>query len=522
MNFLDKTIGWFSPRAGLKRARARAIMDILSKHEQRAYEGAKAGRRTDGWVTSGSDANAEIGAAASRLRARARDLVRNNPYAAHGVDSIESNVIGTGIIPRADPRTDRVWARWAEEADAKGQSDFYGLQGQVIRTVVESGSALVRRRIRRVEDGLAVPFQLEVMEPDYLDTTKTGTRSGPNYVDQGIEFDAQGRRRGYWLYRSHPGSNTMISVSPFESEFVPASEILHVFRPLRAGQINGVTWFAPAIIKMRDLDDYDEAELLRKKIEACLAAFVTTDDTGDTLGSAETDEDTGERVESFEPGMIKYLQAGRDVKFNDPKFGGGYAEYMRVQLHAIAASLGLTYELLTGDLSQVTFVSGRLGLLEFRRFIKRIQTQMLVPQLCLPVWNWFTELGMAAGALDQRRGRIGVMWTYPRFEAVEPLKDAMADLTRIRTGTLTLPEAISAHGYDPEDTFAEIAATNKKLDDLGIVLDCDPRKVAKSGSLQKEDGGSEPNPDSERDVIEVMMSSEVEGEVFGKPNGSGL
>lgn len=528
MNFLDKTIGWFAPRAGLKRARARAVIDILDKHGRRSYEGAKAGRRTDGWVVAGTDANAEVSTAAAKLRSRARDLVRNNPYAARGMDALECNIVGTGIVPRADSRTDRVWARWAEQADAMNQTDFYGLQGLILRTVVESGSALVRRRIRRIEDGLEVPFQLEVLEPDYLDTSKSGYRTGSSYVEQGIQFDAQGRRQGYWLYQRHPGSSTIVGRSPFESEFVPASEVLHVFRPLRAGQVNGVTWFAPAIIKMRDLDDYDEAELLRKKIEACLAAFVITDDESDTLGPVETDEETGEQVESFEPGMIKYLRTGsKDVKFNEPKFAGGYAEYMRVQLHAVAAALGLTYELLTGDLSQVSFISGRLGLLEFRRFVKKHQTQMMVPQLCLPVWRWFTDLGMVAGALDQRRDgkRIGVTWTYPRFEAVEPLKDAMADLTRIRTGTLTLPEAIAAYGFDPEDNFAEIAKTNKILDDLGIVLDCDPRKVAKSGSAQKEDASSSSQKEASEDDEEegrIFEYEVVRGyEIGSKTNGSG-
>jgi capsid protein len=100
MNWLDRVIGAVSPGSGLRRVRQRQALRLM----HRAYEGAKAGRRTDGWVTAGTDANAEIGPAASRLRARSRDLVRNNPYAAKAVNALVSNLVGTGIVPRARSR----------------------------------------------------------------------------------------------------------------------------------------------------------------------------------------------------------------------------------------------------------------------------------------------------------------------------------------------------------------------------------------------------------------------------------
>ena len=179
---------------------------------------------------------------------------------------------------------------------------------------------------------------------------------------QGIEFDALGRRRAYWLYPTHPGDGRGALVS----HRVPADRVLHLFERLRPGQVRGVPWFAPVMLKLRDLDAYDEAELVRKKIEACFAAFVTGVQDEETLGKARTEAD-GSRIETFEPGMIEYLEPGRDVKFAAPSASGGYAEYMRMQLHAIAAGVGLTYELLTGDLSQVNYSSIRAGLIEFRR-----------------------------------------------------------------------------------------------------------------------------------------------------------
>ena len=490
MNWLDRTIGAVAPAVALRRLRQRQALQLM----QRAYEGAKAGRRTDGWVTAGTGANAEIGPASSRLRDRSRDLVRNNPYAAKAVNALVSNLIGTGIVPRARAKrpaiakaADQLWLQFAVGCDSDGLTDFGGLQALIVRSLVESGEVLVRFRERRVEDRLAVPLQLQLLESDHLDSLKTEELSNGGYILQGIEFDALGRRRAYWLFPSHPGESRGRALV---SRPVPARQVLHLFERLRPGQVRGVPWFAPVILKLRDLDDYDDAELMRKKIEACFAAFVTGAQDEETLGRPSSIH-SGDRVESFEPGMIEYLEPGKDVKFASPSANGGYAEYMRLQLHAVAAGVGLTYELLTGDLSQVNYSSIRAGLIEFRRRMEALQWQLIVPGLCQPVWSRFVELAQAAGQLPE--GEITSEWTAPRFEAVDPLKDIQADILAVRAGVMTLKEAIARQGYDPAQVLAEIASTNAELDAAGITLDTDPRRSTKTG--QEKTATSDPLQD---------------------------
>ena len=478
MNWLDRAIGALSPGAGLRRVRQRQALRLIA----RAYEGAKAGRRTDGWVTAGTGANAEIAPASARLRDRSRDLVRNNPYAAKAVGALVSNLVGTGIVPRARSKrtsaarqADQLWLQFAATCDADGLTDFGGLQALIVRSLVESGEVIVRFRDRRVDDGLPVPLQLQVLEPDHLDSAKTEDLADGGYVVNGIEFDALGRRRAYWLFPVHPGDSRGRVLS---SRPVPARQVMHIFERLRPGQVRGVPWFASVILKLRDLDDYDDAELMRKKIEACFAAFVTGAQDEETLGKPSVGS-SGDRIESFEPGMIEYLEPGKDVKFASPSANGDYADYMRMQLHAVAAGVGLTYELLTGDLSQVNYSSIRAGLIEFRRRMESLQWQLLVPGLCQPVWARFVELAQAAGKLPE--GEITAEWTAPRFEAVDPLKDIQADILAVRAGVMTLKEAIARQGYDPAQVLAEIAATNAELDAAGITLDTDPRRSTKTG-----------------------------------------
>src|SRR5207245_4694194 len=116
---------------------------------------------------------------------RRRDLVRNNPHAASAVSGLVTYIIGEGIMPRAntgdtkkDKKVNALFNRWAKQADADGQLDFYGLQTLAVRGMIESGDGLVRRRRRKLEDKLPVPLQLQVIETDLIDSAKEGPLQG--------------------------------------------------------------------------------------------------------------------------------------------------------------------------------------------------------------------------------------------------------------------------------------------------------------------------------------------------------
>jgi lambda family phage portal protein len=257
--------------------------------------------------------------------------------------------------------------------------------------------------------------------------------------------------------------------------------VVHLYEKQRA-QVRGVPWGTPVMRALRDLDDWTQAELVRKKTEACVVGIVLGADEGEQGIAPSVVDADGNRVEQFEPGLIAYARGGKDIKFNQPATTAAVSEWLRAQLHIVAAGFRLPYELLTGDLSQVNYSSIRAGLVEFRRMIDAVQWQLFIPMFCQPVWDWFTEQAWAAGRLPQPR--IAVAWSPPRFEAVDPLKDAMADMLAMRSGTMTLAQAIARQGHNPDAVLAEIAAMNAKLDALGLVLDSDPRKVTKTGVLQ--------------------------------------
>jgi len=514
--FLDRVVGWISPQAELGRIQARARIDAAAK--VREYAGATAGRRAGDWVRGSKDGTSEVRSAGKRLREAARSLVRDNAYASQGLEEWEANlapITGSSMVNDDDPQRaqaindviDTVWYEWCCKADYDGLTSFDGLQFLIARALIQDGGCLVRRR--KLPPGAPIPFQLQLHEMDWLDESRDFVKlDNGGTVMGGIQFGADGRRQGYWLLRQHPGSEQTVTALADRSMFVPASEILHIFEPTRPGQQLGASRFASVILRSRDIDGYEEAELVRKQTEACIAAFVE-DASPDavetqTVGASVTDFE-GRLIETFSPGMMAYLPPGRRVQFNQPSATGGYADYMRAQLRGMAAGLGLPFETMTGDLSQVTFISGRMGLLSFRRRVRKIQNKVLIPQLLEPVWQWFIDAGQASGAIGATDKRIWAKWTPPRWESIQPLDDANADLIDIRSGARTLAQVITERGGNPADQLGEIAETNALLDKSEIILDSDPRNRTKVGgpvaatAAPAADGGVSP-PDGGGDA----------------------
>lgn len=483
MAIIDLFPGWAARRSDnrLRRMRAEATMKVL----ERRFEGAAGGRRNDGWRATGSDANAENAPALARLRDRARDLRRNNPYAERAISGIADNVVGAGIVPR--PITERkadadrladLWAKWGEtpQCDADGLENFYGLQHKVAESVIESGECLIRRRRRKSSDGLAVPLQIQVLEADFLDEGKNG-KNGANLVIQGIEFDAIGKRVAYWLFDEHPGSSN--GLTAINSRRIPAADVIHVFLPKRAGQSRGYSWLAPVMQRLRNFDEMEDAVMEQAKIAACFAAFVTKDDTA---GSSRTPPPL---VDRMEPAIIQELGIGESVTTTAPPTFNGYAAYAWQALHAISVGLGIPYELMTGDLKGVNFSSGRMGWLHFSRRVDVWQWRMMIPHMCEPVWEWFAEAQSItpSGPIIESRAE----WVPPRREMVDPKAETQNVKERLRNGLVTWPDALRELGItDPDAHAQEIADSNALIDRLGIVLDCDPRTLTSAGMTQPE------------------------------------
>jgi lambda family phage portal protein len=405
VNLLDQAIGVVASRVALQRARSRVALelttDYLERHAQRfRYDGAAAGRRAHGWYAASTDANVEPMGSLIWFRNRSRELIRNNPYAARAIEELAGNVVGTGIVPKAktgnvalDKIIDAEWPFFADACDTPQRLDFYGMQTLTVRTMAESGEAIVRFRPRLADSRLRVPLQLQMLEADFLDQARTmGLING--HVMDGVQFDEDGRRTANLLFSNHRGGVLILNPrGGIVSQPVPADQIMHVYRVLRPGQVRGVPWLAPVMMALRDLDHYCDAERVRKKVEACAKAFVEQVEgiDGDPLGIPGTGPVGQAPVETFQPGMVEYLKPGQTARFDNPPPAGGYREYKMTELQGIMAGIGLPYELGTGDMSQVNYSSWRGGMLGFRNTVEAHRWLTLIPLFSMPVWRRFID-----------------------------------------------------------------------------------------------------------------------------------
>lgn len=476
---IDTAIGILSPETAARRAKAR----MQVQGSKRYYDAATRGRRGEGWRAI--DAGPKEGMNQLKLlRDRARDFSRNNGYFRKCVGGIVANTIGTGIVLQLKGQKNQkrraedgnaLWKKWAESTDCdfEGMNTLNGLQTLAFRTMVESGECFIRRR--RLDSNYLkrtgkLPLQIQVMEPEFLDSSRDliGIADGHQIIS-GIEFNRDGQRVAYHLFTAHPSVNSFA-----QSVRVPADEVIHLYRIDRPGQIRGVPWGSAAMLALRDLDLFEDAELTRRKIAACFAGFVSPpmeDDMVSINGEALAN-DLPPLLERIEPGLMQVLAPGEDVKFATPPNVTGYEEYTVSVLHKIAAAWEVPYSVATGDYRQVNFSSGRMGWIEFHRLIEEWRWGIAVPRLLNRVFEWFAEatflIGTDVSDLDKE-------WTCPRREMIDPVKETNSIVTAIKHGLISMPEAIKEAGYMPDVVLQETADWNAELDKNKIILDSDPR-----------------------------------------------
>lgn len=488
MNALDRAIGWLSPAAGARRARQRLVLEAT----RRGYEAARPSRQRDPFYSRGSSADAEISRAGPALRDNMRDLVRNNPYATNAIHNLVTHAVGSGIVPRSkDAKVNKLFADWSKKCDANGHLDFAGITALAVRGMLESGDGLVRRRRRLEKDGLPVPLQLQILEADHIDTSKNGNFGGDE-VFEGIATRLD-KPVTYWLFRQHPGSPRGFLQ---ESVPVPASDIAHCFEKQRT-QSRGTPWGAAAMSALRDLAEYESAEILRKKLESCLVGVVTNaDDSGQVTGVPLTEmpgvyNSDGAIVERFEPGAFYHARGGKDIKFTQPAQTGSYDAYKVSMLHTIAAGFRVPYSMLSGNLSKVNYSSGKLGLETYKRTIDELQWKIIIPMLLQPIWDWFCEAAYLSGQIKKRV--VEVEWSPPRFPSADEAKDIAARVAAMRSGLLNPLIAIAETGYTPDEVIAGYVEWNALLDKHGLIFDSDPRRMSQAGQTQQEAGNDPPD-----------------------------
>lgn len=508
-NIIDRAIGWVLPEAGLRRVRARITMSLLGK-ARAMYDGASASHRNASRRYNAGDANSAVRSSRYRLAYSARDLERNSALGNRILTVLETEVVGAGIIPsvtgvrgkQAKAKIEGLLKEHCDtpQIDATGRQNLYGLQALAFRAAVRDGESLMVRRRAKAAEGLPLPFQISVLEMDYLDPQIDGGLSGGGFAIEGVEFDRRGKVVAYHLFDHHPGD--AVNFGYPKSTRHQAENVVHLMRIDRPGQAHGVSWFAPVIVEISDLDAFKDAQLVRQKVAALFAGFrrktSVAGDPEDDVAAKDIGQVTaaGNQIDTLEPGIIEELGPGEEIDFNDPPSVGDFDPFIRVGWRSIALGMGISYEALTGDLSQVNFASGRMGHLSFQRNIDSWREKMVLPQMCWKIGQWLLDgiafkMKLPVGA--------GIGWTPPRREMIDPGKELKSADFAASKYLISRSRFQRSLGIDPEDEENEIVEEERRMRDkrkrAGLL---DQSKPENSGA-DENDGADESEGNTNND-----------------------
>jgi lambda family phage portal protein len=488
-----------------------------------AHQGAIVNRLTEDWPVSILSADAANRWDLRILRARARDLERNGGIAERYLSAVEMNVIGddgvrlqmkarksdartaTGITSDFDADANRIIEKEWDDFGKRGNFDVTGKHSRkdfwrlALRTAARDGDALILvYRGGNVPNRWKIAFQL--LEGDYIDdcynlnrapasyvaATYSASRPAPgNTVRMGIELDQFKRKVACWIFANHPGDYGVDGVYAYDGKRLripilgtePGAPVhcIHLTRTKRAEETRGVPWISPAMMDIKMLDGYEEAELVAARAQACKHVFYERDlfnSQGDQL--FDNEDASGQLVDDMEPGGATELPAGYKANFYNPTHPNlAYPDFVKSRKRRISAALNCAYNTLFVDLESVNYSSIRAGLLDEREGWKMCQS-WLGDDLVTPSFEPWLQMGLMSGVF----GRYGITdfdrlnapeLKFRRWPWVDPVKDIRANAEAIAAKITTWGKVISDQsGGDFEDFIDQYAMEQDYMRSKGV------------------------------------------------------
>ena len=503
-------------------ARGAAIQRDRLAAQERAYGGAAVNRLTGDWSAMNTSADSEILTSLRILRARSRQLVRDNEYAKHAVRIITNNVVGNGIGMQAqvlsaggklqgkiNDAIEQGWGLWSEKktCHTAGMLSFGEIERLSMVQLVTAGEAIIRK-IRRPFGGGTIPLALEVMEADQLlDNWQTARAPNGNAIRMGVEIDEWHRPVAYWFSPKHPGDYQFTSFEPSRFVRVPAEDIIHLYVVERWPQSRGEPWFHAALKTLHNVGGYEDAEIVKARASANIVGFIRSPEPLAADGTV-----NGRKVVDTEPGTWQTLLPGEDVAGFAPNTPNPAVDpFLRYMLRKMAVGIGVSYESLSRDYSQSNYSGSRMGLLDDRDLYRMVQG-FLCRNLRQDIHREFLDAAVLVGEIKVGADYVSNSAQYqavrstPRgWSWIDPSKEVAAYKMAVRSGFMTVGDVIAqtSPDSDVEDTFKRREEELDMAEGMGLVFDTNPAQVNDKGLEQPgpvpADGTQPPAPPADGD-----------------------
>lgn len=460
------------------------------KPQKRQYAGAKVDRLTAAWTTSSTSANSEIYQSLRTLRARSRQLARDNAYARKFLQMVESNVVGPdgiGLQVRAfdlapdgkkimdtyaNTAIEREWAAWGKRGvcDIRGLLSWPALQRLIIRTIAQDGEILALR-LRDAKNRHM--YALQILDADRLDETYNAVLNNGNEIIMGVEVDGATRRPvAYHIFDGHPGD---IRGNGRKRTRYAAENVLHDFIQDRPEQVRGVPWMHASMGRLNMLGEFEESAVVAARIGASKVGFFENPDP-DANPSMMADGETGagQQTMNVQAGEFTELPPGYKFSSWDPNYPNDvFDPFTKAVLRGIASGLGISYHTLASDLEGVNYSSIRQGVIDERDNWRVIQRWMADGILSTVFADWLNQMLLTpATVLPQAKVEKfnAPDWQPRSWQWVDPLKDTNARILARENGMTSLRRILAEQGLDIEDIATEIAEDNAILAAAGVTL----------------------------------------------------
>tara|TARA_R110002110_G_scaffold199101_1_gene409862 strand:- start:2744 stop:4246 length:1503 start_codon:yes stop_codon:yes gene_type:complete len=457
---------------------------------RRRYHGAAMDRLVAGFSTTNQASDAILRSDLAPLRARSRVLTRDNDYAKRYIRLAQKNIIGpqgirmqarakqrSGKLDRgANDRIEAAWKAWGrkEYCSYTQEYSWLDIQKLVVAALKRDGEILVRK-VRGARANNPFSFSLDLIEADHLDENHVEELRNGNRIYMGVETNPQGRIVAYWLLDRHPGADASNVMNLRHRTRYPADEIIHVYDPDRVTQSRGVPGMHTSMRRLNMIGGYEESEIVAARAGASKMAAIMSPD-GDY--DADGEDDNGNLIEEFEPGLIMNLPMDSEIQMLDPQHpNSGFGSFIKSMLRGVAAGLNISYHGLSQDLESVNYSSLRQGALDERDDWQMDQA-LLVEHLCQPIADeWlFWALSTPSqhpDALDLPFSRYqkfrNISWQPRGWSWVDPAKEVTAHEKAVNLGVKSRHQIVRETGGDIEQVMDELALEKAMMEERGIL-----------------------------------------------------
>lgn len=415
-----------------------------------------------------------------RLMELSRDFVRNDAIVGQGIRRLVHNVLRDGF--KADPQTESVelnqyladaWRRWAEDperCDIAREHNFHALEKFVLE--------------QTIADGDVIPLLTREGAVQLVEAHRCRTPSNTKKnVVHGVLLDENRVRREYWLTKDDLDPMQRLErvadvVAYPVRDDAGNRQVLHCYRPDRVSQTRGISACAPMADLIGMHDDIQFAQLVKQQVASCFA-FIRERDiqfslpgSDQPMGAQSTEtlaDGTTRTIEGIAPGMqITGMPGEKFTTFSPNIPNPEFFPHAMMILTFIAINLNLPVAVLLLDPSKTNF-SGWRGAIDQARMSFQDLQHWLIGCFHTPVYRWKVRQWLEGGDRELTRAAAAGIdvfrhrWTPPAWGYIEPLKDASADLLRVRNALISQRRRCAERGIDWDDLSTEIVEDNAQL-----------------------------------------------------------